>query len=148
MIPYSNPLPPKPPEPVKAASPPVITREPSPAPVVKIQVPRQPKPKQMTLALDQDLTARVQAFADAQGLPNLNEGIRILLRAALSSDPVLSAMGSGWQRGFWEGRMAFFAAASGFIEDHRKVIMTLQQEASLYTPQNPIHIPGEQPPTW
>jgi hypothetical protein len=115
---------------------------------ITVPKPRAEKAKYTTLSLDQDLTVQVQAFADAQGLPSLNDGIRTLLRAALSSEPSLAAIGVGWQKGYWQGRMAFFEAANNFIEDQRKVITALQQEASLYMQGNPIHIPGEQPPVW
>lgn len=152
MMPYSNPLPPRSASASeKTAEPPTIQKpvaEPSRVAIIRAPKPRETKSKHTTLELDQELTDQVRAFAEAQGLANLNEGIRVLLRAAMSSDTVLSAMGSGWRRGYWEGRVAFFEAASRFIEEHRKVIVALQQEASLYTQGNSIHIPGEQPPTW
>src|SRR3990172_2615005 len=107
-MPYSNPLPPK----VIEPEPPTIQKPTALQTQVRIQAPkpREDKKKYTTLSLDQDLTQRVQTFVDAQGFPSLNEGIRVLLRAALSSDPVLAAVGVGWQKGYWSGRVAFFEA--------------------------------------
>lgn len=100
-----------------------------------------------TLTLDDDLTKRLTAFADGEGMSTLNEAIRLLLRTALSADPVLAAIAEARRRVIWEQRVRFFSAANQFFSEQMEMNTILRSDAqehlSAYRDES-----NEEPPTW
>ncbi len=98
-----------------------------------------------TLALGDELTARIRNFADQAGMEP-NQAITFLINAGLSADPMATAIGMAQRKEIWRMRMNFFSYMNNCITQYQEQTREMQREAALAAGMNPIHIEGEEPP--
>lgn len=122
--------------------------KPTAAPLVQVAYGKPKEERKVkTFSIDDDLTRRVQRFAD-QNAMNFNEAMRLLLRTALSNDPLLVAISQAHHKALYTMRNSLFHSLNHFFDEHKAMNEAALKDSALASAPNLIDTPSssEEPP--